>query len=42
MDKIMILYLYGAVALGWFCALSGVALGGWLVFRTKKEHYRFS
>ena len=25
--------------LAWLCALSGVALGGWLVFKTKREGY---
>lgn len=27
---------------GWFATLSGVALGGWLVFRTKRESYEGS
>jgi len=28
-----------AFILSWLCALSGVALGGFLVFRTKREGY---
>lgn len=28
-----------AFILAWICTLSGVALGGWLVFRTKREGY---
>lgn len=24
---------------GWLCTLSGVALGGWLVYRTKRDPY---
>jgi len=30
--------LYTFIA-GWLCTLSGVALGGWLVYRTKRDPY---
>lgn len=28
-----------AFVMAWICTLSGVALGGFLVFKTKREHY---
>ena len=31
--------LIAGLALGWAFTLSGVALGGWLVYRTKREPY---
>lgn len=33
----MILYFLIAFALGWLCCLSGVMVGGLLVYRTKRE-----
>ena len=41
MDSIA-LTIFIAVALSWLISLSGVALGGWLVFRTKRESYEGS
>ncbi len=35
----MDLITLGCIAFGWVSALSGVALGGYLVFKTKREPY---
>jgi hypothetical protein len=40
MDTAITIFI--AIALSWLITLSGVALGGWLVFRTKRESYEGS
>ena len=37
MDDLWPVFLFSLF--GWLATLSGVALGGWLVFRTKRESY---
>lgn len=40
MDTAIIIFI--AICISWLISLSGVALGGWLVFRTKRESYEGS